>query len=113
VLSWALVLAAPFLAIPVGLSARTHGLHASLGAWAAFAYMGVVSMFLAFWAWYRGLALGGVARVSQVQLLQPFLTIAAAWAILGEHISPSTLVTALVVVAIVALGRRAPIARAL
>jgi drug/metabolite transporter (DMT)-like permease len=112
VLSWALVIAAPFLAIPVGLSAWRHGLHASIGAWAAFAYMGVVSMFFAFWAWYRGLALGGVARVSQVQLLQPFLTIAAAWAILGEHISPATLVTALVVVAIVALGRRAPIARA-
>jgi len=112
VISWALVLACPFLAIPVGLSAWKHGLHASAGAWAAFAYMGVVSMFLAFWAWYRGLALGGVARVSQVQLLQPFLTIAAAWAILGEHVSPLTLIAALVVVATVALGRRASIARA-
>ncbi len=111
VLSWALVLAAPFLAVPVGLSAWRHGLHASLGAWLAFAYMGVVSMFFAFWAWYRGLALGGVARVSQVQLLQPFLTIAAAWALLGEHIAPSTLIAALIVVAIVAVGRRASIAR--
>jgi drug/metabolite transporter (DMT)-like permease len=69
-------------------------------------------MFFAFWTWYRGLALGGVARVSQVQLLQPFLTIAAAWALLGEHIAASTLVAALVVVAIVAVGRRASIARA-
>jgi drug/metabolite transporter (DMT)-like permease len=73
--------------------------------------MGVVSMFFAFWAWYQGLALGGVARVSQVQLLQPFLTIAASWLMLGEHIGPSTLVAALIVVATVAIGRRASIAR--
>jgi len=111
VLSWALVVAAPLLALPVGLSAWRHGLHASVGAWVAFAYMGVVNMFFAFWAWYRGLALGGVARVSQVQLLQPFLTITASWAILGEHISPLTLAAAVAVVAIVALGRRASIVR--
>jgi drug/metabolite transporter (DMT)-like permease len=112
VLSWALVVAAPFLAVPAGLSAWRHGLDASAGAWVAFVYMGVVSMFFAFWAWYRGLALGGVARVSQVQLLQPFLTITASWAILGERISPLTLAAAVIVLAIVALGRRASIARA-
>jgi drug/metabolite transporter (DMT)-like permease len=111
VISWALVLAAPFLAIPVVYVGWKHGLHASAGAWAAFGYMGVVSMFFAFWAWYQGLALGGVARVSQVQLLQPFLTIAASWLMLGEHIGPSTLVAALIVVATVAIGRRASIAR--
>jgi drug/metabolite transporter (DMT)-like permease len=88
-----------------------HGEHASAQAWAAFAYMGVISMFLAFWAWYEGLAMGGVARVSQVQLLQPFLTIGASWLILGERITPSTIVAALIVVATVAIGRRAPIAR--
>jgi drug/metabolite transporter (DMT)-like permease len=112
VISWALVLAAPFLAIPVGLSVWSHGLHAPLGAWVALGYMGVVSMFLAFWAWYQGLAMGGVARVSQVQLLQPFLTLAAAGAILGERITLPTLLAALVVVASVALGRLAPISHA-
>lgn len=111
VISWALLLASPFLAVPVALSARSHGLHASAGAWAAFAYMGVISMFLAFWAWYEGLAQGGVARVSQLQLLQPFLTIAASWLMLGEHISASTIVAALIVVATVAIGRRAPVRR--
>jgi drug/metabolite transporter (DMT)-like permease len=110
VLSWALVLAAPVLAIPVALSAWRHGVRASPAAWAAFGYMGVISMFLAFWAWYRGLALGGIARVSQVQLLQPFLTITASWALLGEHITPRTWVAALAVAAIVAVGRRAPVA---
>jgi drug/metabolite transporter (DMT)-like permease len=110
VLSWALVLSAPVLAIPVALTAWRHGVHASPAAWAAFGYMGVISMFLAFWAWYRGLALGGVARVSQVQLLQPFLTIAASWALLGEHITPLTYVAAAAVAGTVALGRRAPVA---
>ena len=109
VISWALVLASPFLAVPVAFAALGHSLHASAGAWAAFAYMGVVSMFLAFWAWYEGLAAGGVARVSQMQLLQPFLTIGASWLILGEHISASTLVGALIVVATVAIGRRATV----
>jgi drug/metabolite transporter (DMT)-like permease len=109
VISWALVIACPFLAIPVVLTARLHGLHASAAPWAAFAYMGVVSMFLAFWAWYEGLAQGGVARVSQLQLLQPFMSIAAAWLLLGEHISATTLVAALLVVASVALGRRTSI----
>jgi drug/metabolite transporter (DMT)-like permease len=112
VISWALVLACPFLAVPVALSAGAHGLHASPGAWAALAYMGVVSMFLAFWAWYEGLASGGVARVSQVQLLQPFLSLGAAWLLLGERISPSMLVAAIFVVASVAVGRRASIASA-
>ncbi len=111
VISWALVLASPFLSVPVAVSAWRHGLHAPAGAWAALAYMGVVSMFLAFWAWYEGLALGGVARVSQLQLLQPFMTIAFAGLALGEHISPATLVAALFVVASVALGRRSSIAR--
>jgi drug/metabolite transporter (DMT)-like permease len=71
--------------------------------------MGVVSMFLAFWAWYEGLSLGGVARVSQTQLLQVFLTLAAARFINGENIAPSMLVAATVVVACVAVARRARI----
>ena len=111
VISWALLLASPLLAIPVAVVISAHGAHASAHVWAAFAYMGVISMFLAFWAWYEGLAMGGVARVSPVQLLQPFLTIGASWLILGERITPLTIVAALIVVATVAIGRRAPIAR--
>ena len=87
VLSWALVLAAPFLTVPVGMSIAAHGLHASPAAWGALAYMGIVSMFLAFWAWYHALAIGGVARVSQVQLVQPFLSLAAARFLLGERVA--------------------------
>lgn len=111
VISWALLLAAPIVVVPVGRVALIHGLHASPRAWAAFGYTGVVSMFLAFWAWYRGLALGGVARVSQVQLLQAFLTLAWAALLLGEPITGLTVVTAGFVVGTVALGRRAAILR--
>jgi drug/metabolite transporter (DMT)-like permease len=65
----------------------------------------VISQFLGFFAWYRGLALGGVARVSQLQLLQPFLTLAASAFLLGERLTPLTIVVALIVVAAVAIGR--------
>jgi len=106
VIAWALVLAAPLLAVPVIYVAVHHGLHASPRAWAAFGYTGVVSMFLGFIAWYQGLAIGGVARVSQVQLLQTFVTLAWSWLLLGEHLSLLTLGTATVVVATVVGGRR-------
>ena len=75
-------------------------------AWAGFAYVSVVSMYLGFFAWYRGLALGGIAAVGQVQLLQPFLTIFASALLLGEHIDASTLIAAALVIAAIAAGRR-------
>ena len=52
--------------------------------WAAFAYLGVVSMFLGFFAWYRGLAIGPMAQVSQIQLVQPVLSICWAGAAAGR-----------------------------
>ena len=81
-------------------------LTAPVSAWAGFAYVSVVSMFLGFFAWYRGLALGGIATVGQVQLVQPFLTIfASAW-LLGERIDAATIVAAGLVIASIAVGRR-------
>src|SRR4051794_38040646 len=56
VICWALVFAAPFLIIPVTLAAAKHGDHAGTNAWLGFAYVSVISMFLGFFAWYRGLA---------------------------------------------------------
>ncbi|MCK7497688.1 MAG: hypothetical protein MZW92_48090 [Comamonadaceae bacterium] len=53
-------------------------------AWGAFAYVTLVSQIAGFFAWYNGLALGGIARVGQVQLLQAFFTIAAAASLFGE-----------------------------
>jgi drug/metabolite transporter (DMT)-like permease len=109
VICWALVLAAPFLVLPVGLAAARHGLAASPKAWMGFAYLSVVSMFLAFFAWYRGLATGGIARVGRVQLLQPFLTLLASAAFLGEKVSPATLGAALLVLVTVGVGRAVPV----
>lgn len=111
VICWALILAAPFLIIPVAWAATAHGLHASPWAWAGFTYLSVISMFLGFFAWYRGLALGGIARVGQIQLLQPFVTLGASAFLLGEMITPQTIVIAVVVALVVALGRKTAIHR--
>jgi drug/metabolite transporter (DMT)-like permease len=75
-------------------------------AWVAFGYVTVGSMFVGFIFWYRGLALGGVARVGQVQLLQPFLSLAGAAILLGEPLTPANCAFALAVIGVVALGRR-------
>jgi len=109
VICWALVLAAPFLAVPVGLSVAAHGMSGSAVTWAAFLYVALFSQLFGFFAWNRGLALGGVARVSQVQLLQTFLTIGASALLLGEAIDAMTLGFAVFVVVAVAIGRRQPV----
>lgn len=105
VISWALVLSAPFLLVPTWLAADGAA-SAPWHAWLAFLYVAVVSMYLGFFAWYRALAQGGIAAVGQVQLLQPFLTFAFAALLLGEKLEASMLVAAALVVAIIALGRR-------
>lgn len=56
----------------------------ALPAWCGFIYIGTVSMFAGFMLWYRALALGGIARVGQLQFLQPFMTMAAASLFFGE-----------------------------
>jgi len=106
VISWVVVLALPISA-PLSFAWRPADLGAvgSL-AWASLAYLGAMSMYLGFFAWNAGLALGGVARVGQVQLIQPFLTFAIAAALLGERIDAETAISALVVVALVFASRR-------
>jgi drug/metabolite transporter (DMT)-like permease len=85
VICWALVLGLPLLVPSVAWLVWQHGLIATPAAWTGFAYVSVVSAFLAFFAWYHGLAIGGVARVGQLQLLQPFFTLAFAAIFLGER----------------------------
>ena len=75
-------------------------------AWAGFVYVGTVSMWAGFFAWYRGLDWGGALRVSQVQLLQPFLSMLFAVPLLGERIDALSLAFALAVVATVLVSRR-------
>jgi drug/metabolite transporter (DMT)-like permease len=80
-----------------------------LSAWGGFAYVTVFSMWLGFFAWYRGLALGGTVRVSQVQLVQPFLALLFAVPVLGERLEVSTVVFSLAVIATVFVGKKMPV----
>ena len=89
--------------------AAPPGLRAPPSAWAGFAYVSLMSQFLGFLPWYRGMTLGGIARVSQVQLLQPFLTLLAASLLLAEAMDAITIAFAIAVLLVVALGSRATI----
>ncbi len=109
VICWVLVLSMP-LVLPVTWWVRPTA-PATAAAWVGFGYVSLFSMWLGFFAWYRGLALGGVMRVSQVQLLQPFLTLLFAVPVLGERLEPGTLVFALLVMAVVFAGRKMPVDR--
>jgi drug/metabolite transporter (DMT)-like permease len=104
VISWVLVLALPFTLPAAGFTWPQAPVQPA--SWLGFAYVSLFSMWLGFFAWYRGLALGGTVRVSQVQLLQPFLSILAAVPILGEHIDAATCLFLLAVMAVVFASRR-------
>jgi drug/metabolite transporter (DMT)-like permease len=109
-ISWALVLSLP-LTIPVTLVAvALTDLAAPPQAWAGFAYVSAFSMFLGFFAWYAGLARGGVARVGQVQLSQPLLSVLWAALVLGEHLSAAMLLAGAGVLASVVATQRARVA---
>ncbi|GAC1602018.1 MAG: DMT family transporter [Ramlibacter sp.] len=104
VICWALVLALP-LTLPWAWLTRPHaGIHES--AWWGFGYVAVFSMWLGFFAWYRGLALGGTVRVSQIQLLQPFLGMLFAVPLLGERLDALTLGFSVAVIATVFIGKK-------
>ncbi|MDP1650232.1 MAG: DMT family transporter [Rubrivivax sp.] len=107
VIGWVLVGSLPFT-LPAALWLWPES-PARLSAWLGLGYTAVFSMWLGFFAWYRGLALGGVVRVSQTQLLQPFLALLFAVPVLGERLQPLTVVFALAVVAVVFVGRRLPV----
>lgn len=109
VICWALVVSVPFLIGPVWIKVWQHGLVAKPSAWLGFAYVSIVSMFLAFFAWYRGLAIGGVARVSQLQLLQPFMTLGFASIFLGERFSAGALLSVSVVVSTIFVSKRSKV----
>jgi drug/metabolite transporter (DMT)-like permease len=106
VICWALLLTAPFLILPVALSMR-GGLHADAEAWLGFAFVAVVSMFLGFFAWYHGLALGGVAKIGQIQLAQPVLTLVWSALLLAEEVTAAMVVAALAVLACIVATQRA------
>jgi len=106
VVSWSLVLSLPLL-VPglLALLPLSQPVHAA--SWAGLAYVSLVSMFLAFAPWYAALARGGIALTSQIQLLQPLLSVCwAAW-LLGEHVSGGLWLTLGIVLGSIVLARRA------
>ena len=106
VIAWAVLLATPVCVPLSAVALRTTAVHVSLVTIAGLAYVSVVSMFLGFFAWFRGLATAGVARASQLQLFQPVLTVAWSALLLGDRPGAPTLVTAAAVLLCVAGSQR-------
>ena len=101
---WALLVSLPVM-VPltvVGAASMIEANHrwpeVGRQAWLAFAYLATVSMFLGFFAWYRGLAIGPISRVSQIQLVQPVFTIVWSALLLHEHLDWTVWAGAAVVV---------------
>jgi drug/metabolite transporter (DMT)-like permease len=104
VISWVCVMALPITLPGAWLTWPTQTVNTA--SWMALLYVGVFSMWAGFFAWFRGLSMGGPLRVSQIQLLQPFISILAAVPLLGESLDAMTLGFALLMVATVFMGRR-------
>ena len=111
VICWALTLSLPFIFVPAVLHSPESFVDIPASAYLCFAYLALFSQLLGFFAWNKGLALGGVARVSQTQLLQPFITLLASVLFLGEVIDTQTIVFIFLVVCSVWLGKRMPIGK--
>jgi drug/metabolite transporter (DMT)-like permease len=107
VICWALVLSLP-LTVPLAFMEWPQAAIKPI-AWWAFAYVAVFSMWLGFFAWYKGLALGGTVRVSQVQLVQPFMSMLFAVPLLGETLDALTVGFGLAVIAVVFVGKKMPV----
>ncbi|MGC4812059.1 EamA family transporter [Micromonospora sp. DT228] len=103
---WALLLSLPATVPLTVVAAVADPPHADALGWSAFGYLTLVSMFLGFFAWYAGLARGGIAQVGQVQLAQPVLTLGWSALLLGETVTPTSIVAALAVLGCVVLTQR-------
>ncbi len=110
VICWVLVISLPFTLPVMLLNWPEAAVRTS--AWLGFGYVALFSMWIGFFAWYRGLALGGTVRVSQVQLVQPFLSMLFSVPLLGESLDAMTVGFALAVIATVFIGKKMPVASA-
>jgi drug/metabolite transporter (DMT)-like permease len=106
VISWACLLALPVFAAGTAALWPKNFADVSIRAWDAVLYAGLIAQFLGFFAWNAGLAMGGIARVGQVQLLQPFITLVIAALLNGEQIEIDTILFASAVAATVLIGLR-------
>ena len=108
VISWVVVLALP-LTVPASIllwAATSASFETTASQWWALALLGISSMYLGFFAWYRGLSLAGAAHGGQVQQLQALLTLLWSALLLGESVSLATIAAALAVIACVVWAQR-------
>lgn len=106
VISWALLLSAPVMAVLAVGTWPSNWTQVTIPVWLGLGYVSVFSMWVGFVFWYRGLALGGIAGVGQLQLLQPFFGLVLAGLVLGEPVAWSMVVVTLLIVACVAGAKR-------
>lgn len=109
VISWALLLGLPISLGPTWTYLPDDLASYGVNIWASFFYLCMFSQLLGFIFWYNGLALGGIIRISQIQLLQTFVTITASSILLNEVIDNESIVFAIIIVIFVAVGRKMPI----
>jgi drug/metabolite transporter (DMT)-like permease len=107
VISWALLMCVPLAALGTVMFWPPAGLgHVGWQSWLGLGYVSVFSMLIGFIFWYRGLSLGGIASVGQLQLLQPFMGLGLAAALLHEPVAPTMLAVTVIVVGSVAGAKR-------
>ncbi|NKQ41411.1 MAG: DMT family transporter [Sulfurovum sp.] len=109
VICWALVLSFPFIVLPTIYYVPNRLFDFPLSTYFGFLYLTVMSQLFGFFFWYKGLSIGGIARVSQVQLMQTFITLIASYYLLDEKLNIQIFVFSTLVVWFVWLGKRMPI----
>ena len=109
VISWALVISLPINLFASYLFYEINYTSISFQAIISLTYVGLFSMFIGFFFWYKGIAIGGISRVGQVQLIQPFLTIIGAYFLTNEKITFLNILFALIVLIVIIIGRRTKI----
>ena len=112
VISWTLVLSLPINLLGSAFTFQESYFMAGTTIWISFLYLGIFSMFIGFFFWYGGMAIGGISRVSQVQLLQPFCTLLASAILVSEPITLMNILFAGLVITTVMIGRQMLVRRA-
>ena len=109
VISWALVLAMPF---HFGLAIYYFPkIEIDIISWLGFLYVAIFSQWIGFFAWYKGLDLGGAVRVSQIQLLMPFFTFAFSIYLLGETLDFLTIIFSIAIILLIYISRKMAITK--
>ena len=110
VICWALVISFPFIIFPAWMQAPEEDFsNLPLNVLLSFLYLALISQLFGFFLWNKGLALGGIARVSQTQLMQPFVTLLASAFLINETVNLQTIIFAVLVVSIVAICKKMPV----